>query len=192
MLKRHLVVSHSGGHIQTRNCSEQYVYLKCTICHKMMCAAGSKKISPTQWHVTSISSFALEPCKGYSVSMSPALSAGHSVSMSPANSIPPLAIPSLVAPSVQNPVANFPDFPEGPEVECVGCWDMFRRTTQCPQGHAWCITCFSSTVALQCNPTDDHLGIQKFLEKRGVVCTVCPPAIHRNTWTFDLEKLSVW
>ena len=174
MLKTSIMVSHSGGHIQARNCSEPYVYLKCTSCHQTMCAAGSKKANRTQWHITLVTSFALQPC--------------HSKSL--VDSIPPPAVPFVVAPSDQNPVAAV--LPVGPEVECVVCYAKVRRATQCPEGHAWCITCFATTVENQCNPTDSLLGIQKFLSTRGVFCPCCPPDGHIKRWTFDMEPLSAW
>jgi hypothetical protein len=95
----------------------------------------------------------------------------------------PTAMQSAVIPT---------DFPEGPEVQCSACMETFTRATQCPQGHAWCITCFAYTVGCQCSPTDDHLGIQKFLGARGVVCTCCPPDKHSKPWTFDIEQLRHW
>ena len=173
-LKKRLGEAHSDGIIQIRNSSAQYVYLKCTLC-SMSCAAGAKKDNPSCWRITLISDFALQPCRGHSISMSPAVSSLPSAQ--------PPAIPSLVAPIVQNPVT---DFPQGPEYECMACFEV-KRAALCPKDHAWCITCFASSVETQC----DHQGIQKFLQRRGVVCTMCPPAQHGKPWTFDMDKLGV-
>ena len=173
MLKKRLAETHSGGHLQTRNSSAQYIYIKCLLC-PMVCSAGSKKGSPNRWRVTSLSNVAHEACKGHCHSDSVPISMPPSI---------PTAMQSAVIPT---------DFPEGPEVQCSACTETFTRATQCPQGHAWCITCFAYIVGCQCSPTDDHLGIQKFLAARGVVCTCCPPDKHSKPWTFDIEQLRHW
>jgi hypothetical protein len=173
ILKKRLAGTHSGGRFQTRNSGLQYIYIKCLSC-RMVCSAGAKKRSPNCWRILSLSDVALEACKGHCHS--------DSVSISMPPSIP-TAMQSAVIPT---------DFPEGAEVECSACKEMFTRATQCPQGHAWCITCFAFIVGCQCSPTDDHLGIQMFLGARGVVCTCCPPDKHSKPWTFDIEQLRHW
>ena len=173
MLKKRLAETHSGGKLQTRNSGEQYIYIKCLLC-PMVCSAGSKKGSPNCWRVTSLSNVAHEACKGHCHSDSVPISMPPSI---------PTAMQSAVIPT---------DFPEGPEVQCSACEETFTRATQCPQGHAWCITCFAYIVGCQCSPTDEHLGIQKFLAARGVVCTCCPPDKHSKPWTFDMEQLRHW
>jgi hypothetical protein len=190
ILKKRLGDAHSHGNIQVRNSGAQYVYLKCTLC-PISCAAGALKDNPTCWRITSISASALQPCRVHSVSMSVSMSPAISIPP-PALSIPPSAkppaIPSLVAPIVKNPVQ---DFPNGPEHECMACYEV-KRAALCPQHHVWCITCFACSVRAQCDPTDEHQGIQKFLQRRGIICTMCRPPEHGKPWTFDMDKLSVW
>ena len=184
MLKERLLESHTGATIRTRNSSETYLYLQCTSCD-MWCAAGSKKGS-NRWHITTISSLALEACKRSRACKKLCSSESVSVSMAPALFIPPT--PSPVIPSVESPV---PNFPEGPERECAACLDQFTRTTQCSQGHAWCISCFASLLEGQCSLGK---GEQKFLEVRGIFCTCCYPNPTQSDkpWTFDMERLAVW
>jgi hypothetical protein len=172
-LREQLSHFHTGGHIFVRNSYDRYIYICCKFC-SMSCAAGSKKHATHYWHITSVSPNALVPCCRMS---------------SLSSTIDAAAMPSPIIPSVKNPVGNFP---EGPEVECIVCKEKLRRVTLCSQGHAWCNACFAYNVECQCSPTDEHLGMEKFLERRGVVCTGCPPVPHGKPWTFNMETLRVW
>jgi hypothetical protein len=172
-LREQLSHIHTGGHIFVRNSYDRYIYICCKFC-SMSCAAGSKKNATHSWHITSVSPNALVPC----CRMSSLSSTSDAATM-----------PSTIIPSVKNPVENFP---EGPEVECIVCMEKLRRVTLCSQGHAWCNACFAYNVECQCSPTDEHLGMEKFLERRGVVCTGCPPVPHGKPWTFNMETLRVW
>ena len=194
LLLHRLSQTHIGGHVFTRGSDTQSVYICCRSC-TMKCRAGCKKQDLQAWRITACCDRAMEACPGErhpSQTGAPYRNSStdipeDSAALSIAPLAPPPAIPSLLAPFVQNPVE---DFPVGPEVECMACNEV-KRVTLCPQGHAWCLRCFEGNLLPQCNPTDEHQGIQKFLQRRGVICTICPPAEHGKVWTFDMEKLSV-